>query len=204
VASEQVPLALPVSVIRDDTSFTAFRFSAYDVPFWTRNNTRDARWNRAHEAPTQYWSLCPEASWSELIRYEGLMREEELDEVRMPMWVCRIPKVGMLDLRDVANLEAWNLAAPDVVADTWDATQTAATALRAQGVPGILSASAALPGHTNVTLFGPRRMVDWHARPALASALPATRVSIGRPPPGLVEQVKRAGPQHASQRLFKP
>jgi hypothetical protein len=201
VPPEQERLSLAATSVRDDSTLTAFRFSTYDVPFWTRNNTRAARWNYANDGCTQYWALCPEASWAELIRYENLTTEEELDQVRMPLWVCRIPELGLLDLRDAENQRRCDLTAEELVADAWTATQRSSTKLREE-VPGILTPSSALPGHTNVTLFGPRRSVDWHTRPALASTLPTTRVAIGRPPPDLVGLVRRPGPEHQSQ-LFQ-
>jgi hypothetical protein len=80
------------------TTYTAFRWSDYDVPFWARGNTRPGRWHRVGDGPTQYWTLCPEAAWAELIRAENLQTEDELDLVRMPLWVCRIPATGLLDL----------------------------------------------------------------------------------------------------------
>lgn len=196
VASEQT--ALPIS---GSGSLTAFRYSSYDVPFWARNNTRDGRWHRVGAGPTQYWSLCPEAAWAELIRYEDLKTEGELDDVRMPLWVCRVPMLGLLDLRDADAHKGWGLDTDALVADDWRRTQEAGASIR-RHVKGIITASAALPGHGNVTLFGARRAVDWHSRPRLASTLPTTRAAIGRPPPGLIPHVRRRGQLAPDNRLF--
>ncbi|HWK27569.1 MAG TPA: RES family NAD+ phosphorylase [Solirubrobacter sp.] len=185
--------------VTDGSTFTAFRYSGYDVPFWDRENTRPGRWNHARGGWTQYWSLCPEASWAELLRYEEISTEAELDEVRMPLWVCRIPKLRLVDLTVPENRAAWGLTEEDLVADDWSAAQAAGVRLREAGVPGIVVPSAALPGHRNVTLFGRRRAIDWHTKTTLASTLPATRVAIGRPPPGLIPDVCRLGPGHSSQ-----
>jgi hypothetical protein len=133
-----------------------------------------------------------------LIRYENLKTEGELDQVRMPLWVSRIPASGLLDLRDPGAQEDWRLDDGALIADDWTRTQHVGVQLR-QRVVGIITFCAALPGHGNLTLFGARRGVDWHTRPALASTLPASRVAIGRPPPGLVELVRRLGePQDKS------
>jgi RES domain-containing protein len=85
----------------------------------------------------------------------------------------------------------YGLTLADLTADDWSACQRAATAMRAQGVRGILSPSAALASATNITLFGPRRAIAFDRRPALASAIPAAIVAIGRPPKKLVDRVIR-------------
>jgi len=188
VASEQT--ALPFA--DKGTSYTAFRFCSYDVPFRARNSTNDGRWHRAGDGPTQYWSLCPEAAWAGLIRYEGLKTEKELDQVRMPLWVSRIPSSGLLDLRDPDIQRRCGLSDEALIADDWSRTQDAGAQLRNQ-VVGIITYCAALPGHANVTLFGARRAVDWHSRRSLASTLPTSRVAIGRPPVGLVDHVRHIG-----------
>jgi hypothetical protein len=160
------------------------------VPFWARSNTRDGRWHRAGDPPTQYWSLCPEAAWAELIRAEQLVADAELDEVRMPLWVCRVPAAGLIDLRDPAMQAKYKISAAAIIDDSWAACQAAAPGLRADA-RGILAESAALSGHANLTMLGARRAVDWHTRPALASTLAATQAAIGRPPYGILERVRR-------------
>lgn len=190
--------ALPIST---PGSLTAFRYCSYDVPFWARGNTRPGRWHRVGDPPTQYWALCPESAWAELIRAEQLESEEDLNLVRMPLWVCRVPVVAIIDLRDPQMQEHYRIAAEEIVADDWAPCQQAAVALRNDG-RGILAGSAALLGHTNMTLFGARRAVDWHTRPALASTLATTQAAIGRPPHGLVERVRHVGPAPEAPQLF--
>lgn len=196
MASEQTALA-----ISSPGSLTAFRWCSYDVPFWARNNTRDGRWNRAGDPPTQYWSLCPEAAWAELIRAEDLHSEQELDHVRMPLWVCRVPMAGLIDLREPAQQEQWGLDDSALTRDDWQPTQAAANRLRRQA-KGIITFCTALEGHGNITLFGPKRAIDWHSRPALASTVPTTLTAIGRPPPGLLAKVQRPEGPMPQERLF--
>lgn len=185
MASEQT--ALPIST---PGGLTAFRHTDYDVPFWARPNTRDGRWNRAGDDPTQYWSLSPEAAWAELIRFENLHHEEELDEVRKPLWVCRVEVFGLLDLRTPGNLEQYGLTADQLVDDDRRACQEASARIRSDAL-GVITPSAALPGHANLTLFGPRRAIDWKQKPSLASTLPATIAAVGRPPFGMLPMVRR-------------
>ncbi len=196
MASEQT--ALPVS---GTGSLTAFRYCSYDVPFWARNNTLEGRWHRLGDPPTQYWALCPEAAWAELIRHENLLREGDLDQVRMPFWVARVPMAGLVDLRDLGAQETYGIDEEQMTADRWTATQPVAARIRRHDrVAGIITPCAALPGHANLTIFGARRAVDWHREPMLASTLSATRVAIGRPPAGLLISVRR--PTGRAESLF--
>jgi RES domain-containing protein len=166
----------------------AFRYCSYDVPFWVRPNTREGRWNRIGDPPTQYWALSPEAAWAELIRHEDLRTEEALAELRMPMWVCRVPATGIVDLCDPAVRARYGLTLDDLTDEDWTACQCASATLR-QEVRGVIAPSAALPGARTLTLFGPRRLIALEDRPALASAVPGAVVAIGRPPPGLLVRI---------------
>jgi RES domain-containing protein len=169
----------------------AFRYSSHDVPFWVRPNTFAQRWNLPLEGPTQYWSSTPDGAWAEHIRFNDVRTETELDEVRIPVWVCRLSGIGLLDLRERNVCDRYGLSVRDLTADDWSACQRAATAMRADGVRGILSPSAALADAANVTLFGPRRAIAFERHPALASAVRAAVVAIGRPPKNLVDRVIR-------------
>lgn len=171
-------------------SLTVFRYCDYDVPFWARPNSRPGRWHVVGDPPTQYWSMTPDAAWAELIRAESLRTKPDLDLVHMPLWVCRVPTTGLVDLRRAEIRELAGLGADDLVADDWSACQAVGARLRATDA-GVIGPCAALDGHANVTIFGVRRQIDWRARPALASAVPAAVVAIGRPPTGLVCLVRR-------------
>lgn len=167
----------------------AFRYSSYDVPFWVRPNTRPGRWHVVGDPPTQYWSLTPEAAWAEHIRFEELRSEAELDEVRMPIWVCRLSSMNLLDLFDPAVRDHYGLTVADLTSDDWSACQQAGAVMRSEGARGVLGPCAALGNGMNVTLFGPRRAIDFDRRPALASVSPAALVAIGRPPRDLLHRV---------------
>jgi len=196
VAAEPLAL-LPAGA----AELTAFRWSNYDVPFWARANSRDGRWNYAGVDSTQYWALTPGAAWAELIRHENLQTEEELDLVRMPLWVCRIPTVMLIDLRLAAERERHEVRVDDLIDDDWTVCQELAVALREQ-TRGVIAPCAAMPSHANITLFGRRRAIDWESRPALASALPTSHAAIGRPPDGLIPHVRRPAPAPPGDRLF--
>lgn len=199
MAAEQTELELPS--VASTGSATLFRYSSYDVPFWVLPNTRPGRWHVAGDAPTQYWSGSPDAAWAELIRSEELRSEAEVDLVRMPLWVCRFPFAELVDLRDISAQKAAGLTREDLVGESWAACQQAGAVLR-QSHSGVIAPAAALDGHENVTIFGPKRMTEWGERPALASAVPAAIAAVGRPRPGLVESVRQRVDPAGSQRLF--
>ncbi len=178
----------------------AFRWSTYDVPFWARGNTREGRWNRLGDDPTQYWSLSPDAAWAELIRHEGLTTEGELDLVRMPLWVCRFATARIEDLRVSCTRARLGVDDGQLLDDDWTACQELRARLPAR-VAGLIAPCVALPDQANLTLFGARRAIAFDRRAALASAVPATRAAIGRPPAGLLVRVRRRDRQ-ASDRLF--
>lgn len=183
------------------TTLVAFRWTTYDVPFWARPNSRSGRWHAAGDGCTQYWSLDPEAAWAELIRHERLTHEHELDLVRMPFWTCRVRPTRLVDLRDSEVRAQHGIGHAELVGDDWIACQRLAAGLRKSGVAGVVSPSAALPSASNLTLFGPRRAIEWSTRPVLASTVPAAVAALGRPPRGLVDRVWHASPQR-TERLF--
>lgn len=178
------------SAVGSTGSLTLFRYCGYDVPFWVLPNTRHGRWHSVGDEPTQYWSSTPDAAWAELIRFEGLRTEVELDLVRMPVWACRLPASQLLDLRNAETCAELEIDERDLVADDWSTCQRLGPGVR-ERCSGVIAPSAALEGHASVTMFGARRMVDWRRRSALASATPACLVSVGRPRPGLLGKVRR-------------
>lgn len=198
MASEQVALALSAP-----GSLSIFRYTDYDVPFWARPNSRAGRWNIAGEGATQYWCMTPDGAWAELIRAKELETETELDMVRMPMWVCRIPRVWLFDMFNADAQRQYRLSREQMIADDWGPCQAAASELRRRH-RGIITPNAALDGHMNITLFGARRAIDWRTKPALGSTVPAARVAVGRPPPGLIPLVQRPSPQGSQTKLFDP
>ena len=107
----------------------------------------------------------------------------------MPIWVCRLSSMGLLDVGESGVRERYGLTLADLTSDDWSACQTAATAMRRDGVRGVISPSAALANAMNLTLFGARRAIALERRAALASAVPSAVVAIGRPPEQLVGRV---------------
>jgi RES domain-containing protein len=198
VASEQVALQPSAP-----GSLTVFRYTDYDVPFWSRPNTRAGRWNVVGDEPTQYWSMTPDGAWAELIRANELRTEEELDLVRMPLWVCRLPGMSLVDLHHADAQQTHGISTRQMIEDDWRPCQAVATELR-RHCRAIIAPNPALDGHANLTLFGARRAIDWRTKPALASTVPAARTGVGRPPRGLVSLVRRRSGSASQAPLFGP
>jgi hypothetical protein len=119
----------------------------------------------------------------------------------MPLWVCRVPVMGLLDLRELDQQAQYELDQSAQMADDWGACQDAGVAAR-RDAAGVITYSAALDRHWNITLFGPKRAIDWRTAPALASTLPAALAGLGRPPRGLVDEVRRPQRPMPQTRLF--
>lgn len=189
MARERSPGLIPFDEV-------AFRYSDYDTPFWVRSNGESGRWHQAGDGATQYLSTTVDGAWAELIRAEGLRSEDEVSLIRMPMWVTD-PHV-----RQVADYSTFEIAAaagfsPDaLIDDDYSRCQPEGSRLRELGFQGVLAPSAALPGATNLTLFGPRLASSWGRDAVLASSIPAGKLAIGAPPEGIVERVRHFGEPH--------
>ena len=148
MAPEQV--ALPLSA---PGSLSVFRYTDYDVPFWARPNSRSGRWNVAgDDVPTQYWCMTPDGAWAELIRAKELNSEAELDMVRMPLWVCRIPTMLLTDMLHAEAQETYGVSLEQMIGDDWAPCQAAAAELRRR-CRGVITPNAALDGHTRTSPF---------------------------------------------------
>lgn len=179
-----------------------YRYSNYDTPFWARANTRAGRWHAAGDGPTQYLSMSTDGSWADLIRHEELRSEDELALVRMPLWQVKVDVSNVVDYSDFKRCEDAGFAPKALIDDDWKLCQGEGARLRRLGYAGVLAPSAALPGELNLTLFGPRVAIDWGAVPSLASAIPAKVLTIGSPPPTLLDKVRYKGQSHAAFEEF--
>jgi RES domain-containing protein len=180
----------------------AFRYSNYDTPFWVRPNTQPGRWHFVGDAPTQYLSSTAEGAWADLIRSEDLRSESDVAMVRMPLWQARVDQSYVVDYSSFELAERSGFAAEALIDDDQERCRAEGKRLRDLGYAGVIAPSAALPGATNLTLFGPRVSISWDSAPTLASAIPAAVVTRGAPPQGLVARVRFRGQTHASFRQF--
>jgi RES domain-containing protein len=174
----------------------AWRYSNYDTPFWARTNTRDGRWNTAGEVSVQYLAMEPNGAWAELIRAEELRSEEAVATVRIPIWVAAINEV-VVDYSTFDKAEAAGFEPDALVDDDWARCQDEGRRLRGLRYSGVMTPSAALPGGTNLVIFGARILWAWRRPVVLSATIPATVAAIGSPPNGLVARVRHFGEAHA-------
>lgn len=175
----------------------AFRYSNYDTPFWVRPNSESGRWHRAGDDPTQYLATTVEGAWAELIRAEGLGSEAEVSLIRMPMWVARVRVHRIADYGTFDKAAEAGFSPEALIDDDYHRCQEEGKRLRLAGYQGVLAPSAALPGSTNLTLFGPKVASSWEVQPLLPSSIPASTLAIGAPPEGVVARVRQSGDAHA-------
>lgn len=179
-----------------------FRYSSYDTPFWVRPNSEPGRWHLPGDGPTQYLSTTVEGAWAELIRAEGLRTQDEVDLVKMPMWVAELHVQRIADYRTFQLADDAGFRPKALIEDSYGRCQEEGARLREAGFQGVIAPSAALPGGRNLTLFGPRIASTWGVRPVLASSIPATQIAVGSPPEGIVGRVRHWGESHAEYRAF--
>lgn len=175
----------------------AWRVADYDRPLWVSPNRNAGRWNQAGSPPTQYWGMHPAAAWAEALRNSQVESEQDLHQQRRRLWVARIPTTGLLQVPFDAAIQL-GLQPEDLVDDDWTACQAAANRLRAAGTGGIVVPSAALPGASNVVLFGPRVTISLDLTPLDDGDLPvAAAAADAHAPEAVLAVLRRHGEVHA-------
>ena len=175
----------------------AHRYSSYDTPFWVRENSLPGRWHVRGDGPTQYLSLSTDGAWAELIRNEELRTEDEIAMVSVAMWAVLINQGMIIDYSSFQLAELAGFDPSALVDENYERCQREGARLREEGYAGVLAPSAALPGATNLTLFGARVASTWDRPHLLASSIPATEITKGAPPLGLLARVRHVGAPHA-------
>ncbi len=177
-----------------DQLVIAYRATSYDVPVWVSPNRREGRWNIANQEPiAQYMSLDAEAPFAEILRHEDLRSESEVAHYKTTMWQLQVDSGAIVDYSTFELAKAAGFDPAALVSDDYERCQAEARWLVSHNARGVLAPSAALPGSTNLTLFGPRVRVRWGTPVQLASSVPAQPISTGAPPPGLTERVRYYG-----------
>lgn len=181
----------------------AFRYSNYDTPFWVRPNSEPGRWHWVGDGATQYLSTTVEGAWAELVRAEELHSEQEIELVRMPMWVAEVHVQRIADYSTFEKAEAAGFPPDALIDDDHARCREEGRRLREGGFQGVVAPSAALSGSSNLTLFGPRIASTWNLKPLLASSIPAMKIAVGAPPEGIVERVRHRGERHMLYEEFR-
>jgi RES domain-containing protein len=164
--------------------------TSYDVPLRVSANRRPGRWNFAGSGTTQYACLDVEAPFAEMLRHEDLRSESEAATFRATLWQLQVNEGVVVDYGTFEKAERAGFPPEALVDDDHEFCQREAQRLDSLGAGGILSPSAALPGSTNLTLFGPRVPIAWEADVEISTAIPAQALATGAPPEGLVQRVR--------------
>jgi hypothetical protein len=155
----------------------------------------------------QYMALEPAGSWAELIRYERIRAEARSTQYTRRLWLIFVQEGDIADLSSFEDYTACGLD-PRVAVGAHRASQELGDQLREAGYRGVLSPNAALPGATNLTLFGERyekvlrvRPDSWQ-NPAPAERLPCHLAAEGSPPAELITQTCFVGMRHDGYREY--
>lgn len=174
-----------------------YRATSYDVPVRVAENRRSGRWNFADSGMVQYTCLDSEAPFAEMLRHEDLRTEKEAATFRTTLWQMKVNEGVVVDYGTFAKAGKAGFPPEALVDDDHEYCQREARRLFSLGAGGVLSPSAALPGSTNLTLFGQRVPIQWTADVEISSAIPVQRIATGQPPEGLVSRVRYFGDTHS-------
>ena len=182
----------------------AYRLASWRRPLRTEPSRVVGRFHRVtEESPTQYLCLHPLGPWAEFLRASGLRAPEQLALVRHRTWALRIELAGLLRI-GFAEASDHGVRPGDLVSDDLRACHRLADRLRAAGAAGAIVPSAALPGTSNVVLFGERAAAPYVLEPLSPVDVPASLTADGgRPPLGVLDRVRRRGARHAALEAWR-
>jgi RES domain len=146
--------------------------------------------------------LDSEAPFAEMLRHEDLRTEREAATYMTSIWQLRVEDGYIVDYGTFDKAEAGGFPPEALVDDDHERCQAEAQRLISLGARGVVTPSAALPGSTNLTLFGPRVPIEWNAKVTIAATIPVQIVATGHPPSGLVDRVRFFGDAHPELEKF--
>lgn len=173
-----------------------YRNSDYLTPLRTlQAQTRPGRYHRGTEPePTQYLSLHPLGPHAEAMRRLDARTREKARSLDLRTWALEVPQDGLVEI-DFA--ERW-------VADNWASCQDLGDVLRESGAVGAIVPSAALPGTSNVVLFGPRSALPYLMKPLRPADVPTSITGEhGAALETLVSRVRFRGDAHPGEIAFE-
>lgn len=176
----------------------AYRLSGWDTPFWIGPNRFARRFNKGNSGPVQYWSLHPLTPWAEVLRGQGIKTEMDAQEFRQRVWAAIIVTESIEEI-DYDNAPDFDLEPHQLVSDDYGACQDfGEKCLTDEDMPDAIEVpSAALPGTTNLVLFGPRIRVSYLADPISIEDSPtAIAAEAAQPPVELLPMVRHFGDLH--------
>ena len=178
----------------------AYRHAAYDTPWWASPSMRSGRFHaQGGTYATQYLALHPLGPAAELLRHQlsgPTGATDVADTLRLNLWAALVEDAGTVAL-DFANCREFGVSPEELVGDDYRPCQALAARLRAEGSAGVVVPSAALPGTSNLVLFGPRVADPYLRRPVDAVGCPTGHLSDGaRSPAEVLPLVRWRGTAH--------
>lgn len=168
-----------------------FRANQYPDLFWATPSPA-GRFNVAGSGPTQYMSDHPLGPLAERVRgaerYFGAAVDEsalEYIELRQRVWALKLSADYVFDLT-FATASRIGLRAEDLVAEDYRATQAAGETYGRNDpeFPSIWRySSAALPGTSNIVIFGPRWMSAYDQPSVSDVRIPGCLLAVKAAPP---------------------
>ena len=146
-------------------------------------------------------------AWAELVRFERIRGGTRAAQYRRRLWLVFVRE---REIADLSTFDRWADCGLDPRTAVGDhgAAQQLGDELRAAGFRGVLSPNAALPGATNLTLFGPRYekvllggLERWD-NPDAELRLPCSFVAEGTPPEQLITETTFADMPHDGYRAW--
>lgn len=133
-------------------TIVGYRVADWDTPLWISPNRSASRWG-SPGLVVQYWSLHPLTPWAEYIRGSNVRTIDEASQIVLRPWAAEIdvPEDAVELSFDKAG--GLGLDPSALVDDDWSHCQAWVASERPSA---LIVPSAALPGTSNVVLYGPR------------------------------------------------
>jgi hypothetical protein len=174
-----------------------YRHATFGSPLRTEPARQPGRYHIAGDAsPTQYLCIHPMGPLAEFMRFHSTRLPEHVSQIRARTWALRLELESLLRIT-FDNAVEFGLSPEDLVSDDHSKCREVASELRGSDIPGILVPSAALPGTSNVVIFGPRvggpYLLDAIGEVDIPASITA---EAGRPVRALLERVRFVGQSH--------
>jgi RES domain-containing protein len=134
------------------TTVVGYRVAAWDTPLWISPNRSPTRWGNPG-AIVQYWSTHPLTPWAEYLRGMNVRNADEAAEIILRPLAVELELPGDIVDLNFDTAAGLGIAPEALVDDNWGPCQTWVATTRPSA---LLVPSAALPGTSNVVLYGPR------------------------------------------------
>jgi hypothetical protein len=134
------------------------------APLVQRDPPPDNRWQRGAIVDALYLAEDEETAWAEWYRHLAEVGVPPNEQMPRDVWTWEI-NVELADLSDPDRLARIDLDVPRPGRRTWPPYQRVGEALYAEGWSGLITLSAARPGHQVLCLFRPATGAVTGAKP---------------------------------------